>query len=474
MANPGKSPKRNVSLTFKRNLALVFVLLGGLLIAAVTLHWFLVEEPLLRADAKSRSRLLAEAQAQSLARVLTDDTTPSQCRSALETVVDALLLLKDPATRTPFVRHVALLMDYDLLVLPPGSLDMERGLKDCRDCFVERIPIYHPDTGLLVGIATFHLCSQSLEQLISLVRSKLLWISAIVLILITSAWHVINLLLRRLGEIQSNLRSLFEVITFPMVLHAPSDGSILHANQIAIDYLGLQKDARGRFDSNAWRTLMTTGITDEMHETKEAQIGTSDGRERWALVSVMPVFVSSQLHQLISFVDISKNKSIQQELHRTSVTDALTGLYNRRYLFDRLAEEVSRVDRDGETFSIFLCDLDRFKQINDRFGHRVGDEVLTQVAATICHSIRDIDIAGRYGGEEFLVILPRADRSEAAAVAQRISANISAIRWFQPDLQVTVSGGISEYDGAGIDALIDRADTKLYEAKRAGRNRISR
>jgi diguanylate cyclase (GGDEF)-like protein len=171
-------------------------------------------------------------------------------------------------------------------------------------------------------------------------------------------------------------------------------------------------------------------------------------------------------------VDVSELKAVQRELERASTTDSLTGLWNRRFLFQRLADESERVRRFGSRFSVILFDLDHFKTVNDTFGHRVGDAVLIKVAAVLLDSIRDVDIVGRYGGEEFLVILPGTDAAEALTVAERIRARIKGLAWPEPGISVTISAGIGEYRDTDIDALVDAADRKLYEAKAAGRDRV--
>ena len=190
------------------------------------------------------------------------------------------------------------------------------------------------------------------------------------------------------------------------------------------------------------------------------------------MISTIPVQVSDVPGQLVSLVDVSELKAIQQELQRTSLTDSLTGLYNRRLLFQKLAEESERARRFAYRFSVILFDLDHFKAVNDRFGHRVGDEVLVRVAAEFRAAIRDADIAGRYGGEEFLVILPFAGAAEALEIAERIRRQVKGLTWSQPDLRMTLSGGVAEYADPDIDALVEAADHKLYEAKVAGRDRV--
>lgn len=166
-------------------------------------------------------------------------------------------------------------------------------------------------------------------------------------------------------------------------------------------------------------------------------------------------------------------RGMEEELRRAALTDALTGIANRRALFDRLSVEVERVRRyPDQPCSIILLDLDEFKSVNDRFGHTTGDEVLARVAETIATAIRKTDMVGRYGGEEFLVILPNAGLARAREVAERIRSAAQALTWRTPGLRLTVSGGVVESTGEESDALIDAADGKLYEAKHAGRNRM--
>jgi diguanylate cyclase (GGDEF)-like protein len=154
------------------------------------------------------------------------------------------------------------------------------------------------------------------------------------------------------------------------------------------------------------------------------------------------------------------------------LTDGLTGAYNRRYLLQKLGEEIERAKRYGDELSVILFDLDSFKAINDTFGHRVGDEVLIKVAATLRACTRDVDVSGRYGGEEFLVILPHTSAASALEVAERIRGAVKALTWSQPELRVTVSGGVCEYAGMDVDGLVDIADQRLYRAKEGGRDRV--
>jgi len=164
------------------------------------------------------------------------------------------------------------------------------------------------------------------------------------------------------------------------------------------------------------------------------------------------------------------------ELERLATTDSLTGLANRRRLFDALEQEVYRAQRYGIALSLIMFDIDHFKRINDNWGHATGDWVLRQIAQETRELLRKTDQAGRYGGEEFVVVLPETDLSEALLLAQRLGQRISETA-ITPEhdapMSVTVSMGVAALvvDETG-EELIHRADQALYRAKQQGRNRV--
>ncbi|HEV2333840.1 MAG TPA: diguanylate cyclase [Gammaproteobacteria bacterium] len=163
------------------------------------------------------------------------------------------------------------------------------------------------------------------------------------------------------------------------------------------------------------------------------------------------------------------------ELERQSREDGLTGLYNRRYLDNRLDFEVKRAQRYNRQIALAMADVDRFKGVNDKHSHMVGDDVLRSIANILRNQCRSIDIIARYGGEEFLLCFPETSHENAVTVCEKIRKQVEEYDWsrLQPGLQVTLSVGVTaappEYD---VDALIAAADEKLYEAKRGGRNRV--
>jgi diguanylate cyclase (GGDEF)-like protein len=164
-------------------------------------------------------------------------------------------------------------------------------------------------------------------------------------------------------------------------------------------------------------------------------------------------------------------------LYQLATVDGLTGLFVRRYLDQRLSEEWHRSGRYGNGFSLGLLDLDRFKVLNDTYGHQAGDQALREAARVVRANMRSFDLAARYGGEEFAFILPRTDMRDALAVAERIRQGIAELRIHIPEevLRITASIGVVECPGPGIRGehdLVRLADEALYRAKNEGRNRV--
>lgn len=164
-----------------------------------------------------------------------------------------------------------------------------------------------------------------------------------------------------------------------------------------------------------------------------------------------------------------------EELDKLSVHDSLTGVNNRRYLDRHLAEEMQRSQRHGHPLSVAIIDADHFKDVNDRFSHRIGDVVLRTMMQIVCARKRRTDAVARYGGEEFVVVFPETTVEQAAIAAEGLRAAIEGYDWSEvhPELKVTVSIGVaSNRAAADPQSLLDAADTCLYQAKNSGRNRV--
>jgi len=167
---------------------------------------------------------------------------------------------------------------------------------------------------------------------------------------------------------------------------------------------------------------------------------------------------------------------LYQKVSELTITDTLTQVYNRRYFLERFNEELSRSKRNKLRLSFLMVDIDNFKQYNDRYGHLVGDAILRRVSKTIHQAVRQIDFIGRYGGEEFSIVLAETDRAQANFAAERIRQGIATaiIKAYDEELKVTVSIGVSSFPDSAenIQDLIEKADQALYLAKETGKNKV--
>lgn len=164
-----------------------------------------------------------------------------------------------------------------------------------------------------------------------------------------------------------------------------------------------------------------------------------------------------------------------RRLARMATTDPLTGLFNRRHMVDLTEKLLAREQRQQGKLTLMLMDLDHFKDINDQYGHELGDRVLQRVALLLRDQAREQDFVGRWGGEEFLAVLPETDPEQALVAAERIRAAVQALEWtdLKPGLQVTLCAGISQLnDRDSFSSAIARADRALYRGKAHGRNRV--
>jgi diguanylate cyclase (GGDEF)-like protein len=174
-----------------------------------------------------------------------------------------------------------------------------------------------------------------------------------------------------------------------------------------------------------------------------------------------------------------KNARLHEETVSLATTDALTGIPNRRHLFNQLELEVARANRFGNQVSILMVDIDHFKHLNDLAGHRAGDAVLRQVSDLMRTQVRKVDTLARYGGEEFMLVLPQVTKAEAAEVAEKLRRRVEEAPLehasTQPLGKVTISVGVANLpvDATALELLVDCADSALYASKRAGRNKVT-
>ena len=196
----------------------------------------------------------------------------------------------------------------------------------------------------------------------------------------------------------------------------------------------------------------------------------------WSVESdrrIQSILVQAEVERTQREAQILREKN--EELDRLSREDSLTGLSNRRHVDERLALEWERARRFGRDLSVTLADIDHFKTINDRFSHAVGDEVLRAVGRILRESTRQLDVVGRWGGEEFVLVLIETLPEKAVLFCEKLRATVEAFDWpaIHPELSVTISMGVAGNVGvASPDALLAAADARLYTAKREGRNRV--
>jgi diguanylate cyclase (GGDEF)-like protein/PAS domain S-box-containing protein len=213
-----------------------------------------------------------------------------------------------------------------------------------------------------------------------------------------------------------------------------------------------------------WNTI-------KMGETWSGEIKnrTKDGSYYWVQSDISPYYEYGKHVGYIAVRQDITNKKLVEEI---SVRDHLTKLYNRVKLDEEFAKEILRSQRFGHPLSIIVIDIDHFKSVNDTYGHLVGDSVLVNMAKLLEKNIRTIDILGRWGGEEFIIICPETESKDAYKLAEKIRQNVEKYE-FTTVGNKTASFGVSQYvTGENEQQLVDRADKALYKAKEEGRNKV--
>lgn len=193
---------------------------------------------------------------------------------------------------------------------------------------------------------------------------------------------------------------------------------------------------------------------------------TNTANDLWVFLMIGGISLWIQSGQLLMLL----------KLYRESTQDPLTGLINRRVLMKRLTAEIAHVSEGKRSFCVLMFDLDRFKRINDNHGHLTGDKVLRTTARLLQDGVREHDIVARFGGEEFVAVLPGSTSEEAIAVAERIRQRCQETTVAAPNgegIQLSTSVGVTEYEaGEAVEATLSRVDDSLYKAKELGRNRV--
>ena len=256
---------------------------------------------------------------------------------------------------------------------------------------------------------------------------------------------------------------------FKILLNNDIDLIICDVLMPKIDGFKFLNMAKEKLESDNIPLIMLTAVGNNEEKIKALELGATDYVTKPFDEGELLARVKVQL-KIKSLQD--KLKNANKRLEDLSNIDGLTGLYNRRHLMEVLSQEFEEGKRYSTNLSFIMLDIDDFKSINDLYGHQKGDMVLKEIGKLLKRNLRSTDIVGRYGGEEFAIILPQTDIKGARITAERIRKQVEKHR-FEGLNRVTISLGVSSNKNCNsIDELIKRADNALYSAKRKGKNRV--
>jgi len=294
---------------------------------------------------------------------------------------------------------------------------------------------------------------------------------------------------RLLHQSERKYRTLYESSRDALMLITPT-GKFLSGNAAAVNIFGFHNEKEfasatldqcspdsqpdGTLSSDKAQQMFDVAIKDGSHFF-DWICKRPDGLEFISTVLLTKIELDDEEVLQATIRDVTENKHLQDILVEQAEVDQLTGLFNRRALITHLRHSWARLQRYSQEFSLIIIDIDKFKLVNDTYGHQAGDEVLKQIAQIVLHQCRDSDFAARYGGEEFAVVLANTNAAEAVNLAQRCRRQIEDMEFtFQGHaVRLTASFGVADaVDMLSTEALIQRADDALYAAKRAGRNRV--
>ncbi|KAA0582323.1 diguanylate cyclase [Azospirillum sp. B21] len=283
---------------------------------------------------------------------------------------------------------------------------------------------------------------------------------------------------------EERLEAILEQSPIGVSVSRRDDGRIVFVNTRFAELIGLPREkligSRARdyyLDSHQRLRVLERlrgggGVTN-----MEVQFKRADGSPFWTLFTVNQAVIQGVPVNLAWIYDYTERRSMEEALRDMASRDPLTGIYNRRSFMELARSQLARAHRFHEPLSVFVLDVDHFKRINDTFGHATGDDALRMVAAGCQAILREYDLLGRLGGEEFVVVLPGATADESRVVAERVRRHLARMPIEAPDgtFRLTASIGIAGLEGATdtLERAIHRADLALYRAKHLGRNRVA-
>ncbi|WP_349597351.1 sensor domain-containing diguanylate cyclase [Azospirillum argentinense] len=282
---------------------------------------------------------------------------------------------------------------------------------------------------------------------------------------------------------EERLQAILEQSPVGVSVSRRDDGRIIFVNTRFAELIGLKREdligrqARDYYLDRHQRERVIDRLRSYGSVTNmEVQFRRADGSSFWTLFTVNQAVIQGVQVNLAWIYDYTDRRNMEEALRDMASRDPLTGIYNRRSFMELARSQLARAHRFNEPMSVFVLDVDHFKRINDSYGHATGDDALRMVAGGCQAILREYDILGRLGGEEFVVVLPGATAEESRVVAERVRRHLSRMAIPGPEgrFHLTSSIGISAIDGPydTLEKAIHRADLALYRAKREGRNRV--
>ncbi len=385
---------------------------------------------------------------------------------------------------------------------PPLTPDQERALKEAvknpnfRDLLEKRengtiyvkvdskvykislIKLFEPNKENHTGVVVAILPGDDIAQVLRAQNSMIIFYITANLLLILAVlafWYQARIIKRKKREFET----IVEIMGSGLILF-DKKGTITYINDYGAKLLKYEKEALlGKMldellplnGESLDKSPLKQAIMNGSAFTGDETLRCGDGSELVAFVVSRPLRIDQTFEgSIVSFVDISERIRFERELFKTSLTDCLTGLYNRRFIEEELEKSRALSERYGIPFSVLMIDIDDFKKINDHFGHDVGDLVLKTLATVLKHNSREADSVARWGGEEFLVLLHNTNFEGALSIAERLRKTVASLR-LKDIPSFTISIGVTSFKkGESIESLLRRVDTALYEAKKAGKN----
>lgn len=274
-----------------------------------------------------------------------------------------------------------------------------------------------------------------------------------------------------------------------MFISRYEDGEILDVNDKFLDFFGYTKDeimGKTTLDLQMTKDYSQRETFKKMIKTynkiQDLEINYIDknNENRTGLTNIVPVVINDTECLLTSIIDISDRVKNEKKILELSNKDSLTDTYNRRFVYEVLSKIIEKGNKNRDLFSVAIIDIDNFKNINDNYGHQVGDEVLVEFTKIVKENLRPDDVLGRYGGEEFIIIVNNADIEKSSKVLERVLANVRKRLSIFGDYEInlTFSAGVTsckelEEVELSIDRLVEIADQRMYLAKKNGKNKVN-